>query len=160
MAKVKKMAFGGMGVMGNMGARPMANRMGSMRPSNFGGGGLEGRVNQALANRPTPNGVPMPMGVGIGNATKNVAPPPPPNMAEAIKNTEMMKNAGFSNPGGTPTGQSAVNAAMQNAGTVNNMVGAAAGAGKPMKKGGSVKSSASSRGDGIAQRGKTKGRVV
>jgi len=29
-----------------------------------------------------------------------------------------------------------------------------------MKKGGSVKSSASSRGDGIAQRGKTKGRMV
>jgi hypothetical protein len=31
---------------------------------------------------------------------------------------------------------------------------------KKMKSGGSVKSSASSRGDGIAQRGKTKGRIV
>ena len=31
---------------------------------------------------------------------------------------------------------------------------------KGMKKGGAVKSSASSRGDGIAQRGKTKGRIV
>tara|TARA_R110000868_G_scaffold226986_1_gene479929 strand:+ start:450 stop:587 length:138 start_codon:yes stop_codon:yes gene_type:complete len=35
------------------------------------------------------------------------------------------------------------------------------GGAKPagMKKGGMVKSSASSRGDGIAQRGKTKGRI-
>lgn len=31
---------------------------------------------------------------------------------------------------------------------------------KLMKKGGAIKSSASSRGDGIAQRGKTKGRMV
>lgn len=34
------------------------------------------------------------------------------------------------------------------------------GAGRAMKKGGVVKSSASKRGDGIAQRGKTKGRIV
>ena len=34
------------------------------------------------------------------------------------------------------------------------------GAGRAMKKGGAVKSSASKRGDGIAQRGKTKGRIV
>jgi hypothetical protein len=32
--------------------------------------------------------------------------------------------------------------------------------GQPFKKGGSVKSSASKRGDGIAQRGKTRGRMV
>ena len=36
---------------------------------------------------------------------------------------------------------------------------AAAAAGKGMKRGGSVKSSASRRGDGIAQRGKTRGKL-
>jgi hypothetical protein len=89
-------------------------------------------------------------------------------MAEAMANTEMMKKAGFSNPGGTPTGQNALNTAMQNASTVNNMVGAAAGAGRPMKKGGKVKSyakggtvsSASKRADGIATKGKTRGTMI
>lgn len=135
--KVKKMAFGGMG--GRMFAprRPVAPTQSNIV------------------------GKPQPMGVGIGNATKNIGPTPPPpkpgspEMAEAIKNTEMMKSMGFSNPGGTPTGPNAFDVVKQNAGAVNNMVGAAAGAGKPMKKGGKVRT-ASQRADGCAIRGKTR----
>lgn len=87
--------------------------------------------------------------------TARSATPPPtvlpeginPDFMERIKNSPQYKGpafgAGFANPG-TQAKISQVKNALQ---------------GKPMKKGGKV-SSASKRADGIATKGKTKGRII
>jgi len=169
MAKVKKFAMGGMnlnrssrrpppappppprplpsgsglrGMAANMGIRPVPvasqvqNTSGA--PAGLGamGGGLSEAQVSGLRNNLGPQSAP-PNAAGMMNAINTGMGARPSSVG------------GFNSPAGQPV-------------QVQNTSGAPAGLGAMggMKKGGSVKSSASKRGDGIAQRGKTRGKIV
>ena len=140
MAKVKKLAFGGMGRLGRSGPGMM-----SKPPAN----GLKATTQAdmaKMASRGVPAGV-----LGSGGPAMNPYNLPPANAQAAYSAPPPQAN--FTS-------------------MVNKLPMASPSAG--MKKGGSVKASkmgavkqskpsmgsASKRGDGIAQRGKTKGRIV
>lgn len=189
MAKVKKMAFGGMGGYGmrpNVRTPPARPAAPSMKPMGALGG------NQA------------PAGANLMQAYNNRVTQPDSNLAKTFEAFNQQRNMGASTA--MPTGSQAAAPAFKQADDLaylNNPQGMPSGARPPlppamptggaptatagapmmdqnftqsaarqatMKKGGTVKSksyakggtvsSASKRGDGIAQRGKTKGRMV
>ena len=160
MAKVKKTALGGMGgagpsappqtqlaAMNNMlkgkGAMPpqvkpgmtgLGATMGGMPPPPAGPVKMQG-LGQAMGGNPQ-----MAQNLGkLAGATMGGMPPPPrPNMTGL--------GAAMGGAGGAPGKM----------GSLRDALGKAGVAARPFKKGGS----ASSRADGCAQRGKTKGRMI
>jgi hypothetical protein len=181
MAKVKKMAFGGMGSRppvnrmpmgsslgaklkqttqptGAVGTMPAMNQMDMRQAAMQPMGALGGNLFQGAtgnSNDPTRLYTPQSYQMQPNQAAVNNAPDS--NLQKAFQAFNQQKNMGAP----TTTGSQAAAPGLKGLGGV--------GAGM-MKKGGAVKSksyakggtvsSASKRGDGIAQRGKTKGRMV
>ena len=130
MAKVKKMAFGGMGSMGRPGmGRPGMGRPGGMPAGMLGSGG------------PKMN----PYNLPPANAQAAYSAPPPQANLTAMANKLPMAPANAQAAYSAPPPQANFTA------MANNLPMAPAG----MKKGGKVRT-ASQRADGIAQRGKTR----
>lgn len=184
MAKTKRMAFGGRA------AGIMAGRNRGMQQQQGTPGVMPAGINpvQAQAGKPTPDqiGAPPP---GTAQARSGPIGAPPPTLPQtggpgpmprppigAPAPTLQQQPAGIGRPMPQQQGGQAVQVGQTGGPTVgapnmpqrpglggNPMIQNA----RPMKKGGKVKtttatktSSASKRGDGIAQRGKTKGRMV
>ena len=111
---------------------------------------------------PVPSGVPIPARTG-GISPQAVAPAGMQPMPRAIPGVDALRAQAQAGQLPARTGGFGPSQPMP-IGPLNRNSGAPVSSGVPipakMKKGGSVKSSASSRADGCAQRGKTRGRVI
>lgn len=138
MAKVKKMALGGMGSAIKSAANSVRNAAAAMPPQ--AKPGTSGPMGSTIANAPLQA---RPMGDQMKLAQAAASMPPPPAM-------------------GSKPGAAGLGAVMRGAsapsqlGSLRDALGKAGAVARPFKEGGT----ASSRADGIASKGKTRGKFL